>query len=288
MWPAFGRWTVGFRLPRTGDEMTWAKSWASADSDGATGAGRPDPSRVGAPNACVRSRWPRSRRRRPGGRAARRRPRLSHARLRPRAATTSATRTPTTADRVVSGPDNLSPGPGDGGTFGQLFKTSVNGSIYGQPLVDDGQLLVNTENNYSYGLDPVSGEILWCRQFGSPALASGIGCADLAPNMGITGTPVVDQATDTEYLVDDEYVSGDSGPRPTTCMPSISPTTAPRSRDSRSRSRAPPEQPAIPSIRSTRTSDRDCCCSTASSTPVSPATVTSPLEGWVAGVAETG
>ena len=56
---------------------------------------------------------------------------------------------------------NLSPPSSTGGTFGQLFDTSVNGAVYGQPLVDDGQLLVNTENNYSYGLDPVSGEILW-------------------------------------------------------------------------------------------------------------------------------
>jgi hypothetical protein len=99
-----------------------------------------------------------------------------------------------------------------GGTFGQLFDTDVNGAVYGQPLVDDGQLLVNTENNYVYGLDPVSGAILWSRHFGEPPLASAIGCADLSPTMGITGTPVVDQATETEYLVEDEYVSGDSGP----------------------------------------------------------------------------
>ena len=74
-------------------------------------------------------------------------------------------------------------------------------------------MLVNTENNYAYGLDPVSGAILWTRQFGSPPLASQIGCADLTPTMGITGTPVVDQATETEYVMDDQYVSGDSGPQ---------------------------------------------------------------------------
>ena len=111
------------------------------------------------------------------------------------------------------GETNLTPALVAGGTFGQLFNTAVNGAVYGQPLVDDGQLLVNTENNYAYGLDPVSGAILWTRQFGSPPEASDIGCADLAPTMGITGTPVVDQATNTEYLVDDEYVSGTSGPQ---------------------------------------------------------------------------
>ena len=127
--------------------------------------------------------------------------------------TTGATRD---ADVARTGwyPDqtNLSPQLVAGGTFGQLFSTPVNGSVYGQPLVDDGQLLVTTENNAAYGLDPVTGAVLWSRQFGSPASAAAIGCADLAPNMGISGTPVVDTATDTEYLVDNEYLSGDSGP----------------------------------------------------------------------------
>ena len=111
------------------------------------------------------------------------------------------------------GETNLTPSLVAGGTFGQLFSTTVNGSVYGQPLVDDGQLLVNTENNYAYGLDPVSGSILWSRQFGTPPDANAMGCADLAPTMGITGTPVVDQATNTEYVVDDEYLSGNSGPQ---------------------------------------------------------------------------
>ena len=83
-------------------------------------------------------------------------------------------------DRTGWYPDqtNLTPGLVNGGTFGQLFKTSVNGSVYGQPLLDDGQVLVNTENNYSYGLDPVTGAILWSRHYGTPVLASDLGCAD--------------------------------------------------------------------------------------------------------------
>jgi hypothetical protein len=98
-----------------------------------------------------------------------------------------------------------------GGTFGQQFKTAVNGSVYGQPVVADGQLLVNTENNEAYGLNPVTGAIEWSRQFGTAVLASDLGCGDLSPNMGITSTPVVDTTTNTEYLVDNEYVSGNTG-----------------------------------------------------------------------------
>jgi len=129
------------------------------------------------------------------------------------APTTGATRG---ADNYRTGwyPDQtgLTPSLVAGGTFGQLFKTPVNGSVYGQPIVDDNQLLVNTENNFAYGLDPVSGAVLWSHQFGAPAQASALGCGDLAPNMGITSTPVVDQATNTEYLVVNQYLSGTSGP----------------------------------------------------------------------------
>ena len=119
---------------------------------------------------------------------------------------------------IITGPagirirPNSAPALVGGGTFGQLFDTPVDGEVYGQPLVDDGQLLVNTENNYAYGLDPVTGAILWTREFGAPVLATDIGCADLTPTFGVTSTPVVDQSTDVEYLVDNEYVSGDSGP----------------------------------------------------------------------------
>ena len=129
------------------------------------------------------------------------------------AATDGATRG---ADNYRSGwyPDqtDLSPSLVSGGTFGQLFDTPVNGEVYGQPVVDDGQLLVNTENNYSYGLDPVTGAVIWTRQFGAPVLAANIGCADLTPSFGVTSTPVIDQTTNVEYLVDNEYVSGNSGP----------------------------------------------------------------------------
>jgi hypothetical protein len=140
----------------------------------------------------------------------------AHAQVSRLTAATSSTTTATRgADAGRTGwyPDQttLSPQLVGGGTFGQLFSTPVNGAVYGQPLVDDSQLLVNTENNLAYGLDPVSGAILWSRQFGSPPLASSVGCADLAPTMGITSTPVVDQSTNTEYLVDDEYLSGSSG-----------------------------------------------------------------------------
>ena len=136
---------------------------------------------------------------------------------RPAAAATAPTDGATRgADDLRTGwyPDQseLTPGLLSSGTFGQLFKTAVKGSVYGQPLLDDNQVLVNTMNDYAYGLDPVTGAVLWSRQFGSPVSSSAVGCAD-EDTYGIESTPVVDQSTDTEYLVDVQFVSGSSGPQ---------------------------------------------------------------------------
>jgi hypothetical protein len=106
----------------------------------------------------------------------------------------------------------LTPGVVTGGNFRQIFDAAVNGAVYGQPLLDDNQLLVNTMNDFAYGLDPVSGAVLWSRQFGSPVQASDLGCSD-EDTYGIESTAVVDQSTDTEYLVDLQFVSGTAGPQ---------------------------------------------------------------------------
>ncbi len=110
-----------------------------------------------------------------------------------------------------------------GGTFGQLFSTPVTGQIYAQPLVDDDNgtktLLAETEDDYAYGLDPVSGAIRWTRPLNPPSAgspqpwhAADLGCADLTPNVGVTDTPVIDDTTHTEYFTAKEYdPSGPSG-----------------------------------------------------------------------------
>jgi hypothetical protein len=91
--------------------------------------------------------------------------------------------------------------------FGQLFDVTLPsvdavapGQIYAQPLVADGVLLVVTENDNAYGVNPTSGAVLWSRNFGPPWHASTINCGDLAPNVGITGTPVINAATGIAYF----------------------------------------------------------------------------------------
>jgi hypothetical protein len=97
------------------------------------------------------------------------------------------------------------------GTFGQLWSTPVGGQVYAQPLLANGTLLVATENNELYGLDPATGAQRWSTLLGTPWNASDIGCEDLAPTIGVTGTPVIDSTTNTAYLTHKAYVSGDAG-----------------------------------------------------------------------------
>ena len=107
----------------------------------------------------------------------------------------------------------LTPAAVSGGAFQQVFKTTLAGQIYAQPLTANGTLLVVTEDNWAYGLDPDSGAVRWKEQLGTPVNASEapIECSDLAPHIGITGTPVIDTASNIAYFVSNRYISGSSG-----------------------------------------------------------------------------
>ena len=105
----------------------------------------------------------------------------------------------------------LSPGLVGGASFGQLWSTAVSGQVYTQPLLSNGTLLVATESNAVYGLDPASGAVKWSKGLGTPWNAADIGCGDLAPTVGVTATPVIDPASNTAYLTHKTYVSGSSG-----------------------------------------------------------------------------
>ena len=128
-----------------------------------------------------------------------------------------ATSTPAAADGITSRADDLrtgwygaqpalSPGQVSSGAFGRLFKVQVDGQVYAQPLVADGTLLVATEENQVYGLDPVTGDRRWTRDLGAPFNADDVGCADLWPHVGVTATPVIDG--DTAYLTSKTYEDG--------------------------------------------------------------------------------
>ncbi len=124
------------------------------------------------------------------------------------------------ADNLRTGwyPDEPSLTPelvGKPGSFKETFKKALKGQIYAQPLTANGTLLVATEDNWVYGLDPNSGAVRWEKQFGTPvnATETKIACTDLEPHIGITGTPVIDTEHGIAYFVSNRYVSG-SGPGP--------------------------------------------------------------------------
>jgi iron transport multicopper oxidase len=111
-------------------------------------------------------------------------------------------------------PENaaLSPQLVSGGSFGQLWSANVEGQVYGQPLYDNGTVLIATEQNNFYGLDAATGARKWSTSLGTPWNPADLGCGDLTPAVGATATPVIDPASNVAYLTHKTYASGSSGP----------------------------------------------------------------------------
>jgi chitodextrinase len=109
-------------------------------------------------------------------------------------------------------------------TFGKLFSCPVDSAVYAQPLwvanltinaAKHNVILVTTERNslYAFDADASPCAILWQKNLidaahggtagESPVPSSqvGSGFGDLAPEVGITGTPVIDPGTNTLYVV---------------------------------------------------------------------------------------
>jgi hypothetical protein len=87
------------------------------------------------------------------------------------------------------------------GGFRRMFETTLpdRGKIFAQPLVANGRLIVETERNFVYELDPRTGRILASRQLAPPwppmfPAPGGVTntCPDVAPVIGATATPVID------------------------------------------------------------------------------------------------
>jgi hypothetical protein len=113
----------------------------------------------------------------------------------------------------------LTPTNVNSATFGKLYSTSVDGQIYGQPLVKTGVTItvgpnqgvhdvvyVATENDSLYALDAHNGAILWQDSFINPAAgvvpvpSTDLASGDITPEVGITATPVIDPSSSTIYV----------------------------------------------------------------------------------------
>ncbi|MEA2207582.1 MAG: hypothetical protein QOF54_59, partial [Solirubrobacteraceae bacterium] len=108
---------------------------------------------------------------------------------------------------------SLTPQLVSGGTFGQLWSASVEGSVYAQPLYFNGNVLIATEKNKVYSLNSATGAVNWSQSlsFATPWNPNDLSCGDLTPSIGVTATPVIDSASNTAYLTHKTYVSGTSG-----------------------------------------------------------------------------
>src|SRR5260370_11245978 len=98
----------------------------------------------------------------------------------------------------------------------EKFHARVVGNVYAQPLhwrepgSSSGMLLVATEENNVHALDATTGDAIWTRSLGKPVARSALRCGNISP-LGITGTPVIDEASAAIYL--DANIAESSGPR---------------------------------------------------------------------------
>src|SRR5262249_34817912 len=145
-----------------------------------------------------------------------------------------------TASTGLNASENqLSPANVQVGSFGKLYTTTLDGQVYAEPLVDTGVTItsgpntasgatgvhdvvfVATEHDSLYAIDAsvAGGAILWQRTFldatnpgnninntlnaaAITTVPSGdTGTSDISPEIGITGTPVIDPNTNVLYVV---------------------------------------------------------------------------------------
>ena len=75
----------------------------------------------------------------------------------------------------------------------------VDGPVYGEPLVYDGQVFVATENDTVYALSASTGAVQWSDHLATPVPSGMLPCGDITPTVGITSTMVIDPSSGTLF-----------------------------------------------------------------------------------------
>src|SRR6202167_563577 len=84
----------------------------------------------------------------------------------------------------------------------------LDGQLYGEPLVADGRVVEATENDTIYVMAANSGHILWSRHLATAVPSNYLPCGDISPEVGITGTPVIDLTRHEIFVDADTLISG--------------------------------------------------------------------------------
>jgi outer membrane protein assembly factor BamB len=85
-------------------------------------------------------------------------------------------------------------------TLSRAWTARLDGAVYAEPLLVGGLLIVATEQDTVYALDPATGAISWRQHLGTPVPRTDLPCGDIDP-LGITGTPVYDARTKKLFVV---------------------------------------------------------------------------------------
>lgn len=91
-------------------------------------------------------------------------------------------------------------GPLSGAPTKAWTSSGLDGAVYGEPLLFDGEVLVATENDTVYALAATNGATLWSVHLGTAVPASRLPCGDITPVVGVTSTMTVDPASGTLFV----------------------------------------------------------------------------------------
>jgi outer membrane protein assembly factor BamB len=87
------------------------------------------------------------------------------------------------------------------GKLATAWTASLDGAVYGQPLVIGGDVIAATEDDSIYALNRATGKVVWRQHVGTPVPQTALhGCGDIFP-LGITGTPVYSPGNGEVYAV---------------------------------------------------------------------------------------
>jgi hypothetical protein len=94
------------------------------------------------------------------------------------------------------------------------WDVSMDGAVYGEPLIYKGMVYAATENDSIYAVDAKTGAVAWKLHVGSavpvttvrlaPTIGATSTCGDIF-QLGITSTPVIDTKTDELFVVEEAF-----------------------------------------------------------------------------------